>query len=123
VNIKAAGGGARGSGEIHPQCSDRQLPDEVRRTYQVKAQAAKPLGEWNTMRVKVRDGRISVVLNGTEVIDGARMRDVPAEGPIALQHHGGWRRATGAYHPLSSFVQFRNIVIRTLDPKQGSSRQ
>ena len=35
-----------------------------------------------------------------------------ATGPLALQHHGGYK--DGKYNPASSLVQFRNISIREL---------
>ncbi|MFO8012235.1 MAG: DUF1080 domain-containing protein [Phycisphaerae bacterium] len=117
VNIKATSSATRGPGEIHPQCSDRDLPEAVRKTYQPKQQAARPLGQWNAMRIRFVGDRIGVVLNGITVVDGARLPEAPRKGPIALQHHGGWKRERNAYHPLSSLVQFRNIYIRRIEPK------
>lgn len=61
----------------------------------------KPFGEWNKMRVRLVGERVSVWLNGTLVVDNARMENyfdrkgpLPARGPIQLQTHGGeirWR--------------------------------
>jgi hypothetical protein len=43
------------------------------------------------------------VLNGKTVLDNARLPGVPADGPIALQHHG-------------APIEFANIYMRELPP-------
>jgi len=53
-----------------------------------------------------------VVLNSEQVIAGAELPGVPAEGPIALQHHGA--KKDGQWVSPPSLVQFRNISIREL---------
>ncbi|MBL7043186.1 MAG: DUF1080 domain-containing protein, partial [Pirellulaceae bacterium] len=45
---------------------------------------------------------MTVVVNGQQVISAARLPDLPAKGPIGLQHHG-------------DSVQFRNLWIKELD--------
>lgn len=40
---------------------------------------------------------------------------VPEEGPLALQHHGGYHKGDDQWNPASSLVQFRNIYIKELD--------
>ena len=45
-------------------------------------------------------------------IGNAQLPGVPAEGPIALQHHGGMRN--GQWTGPPSLVQFRNIDIKEL---------
>jgi len=57
--------------------------------------------------------RLTVVLNGQTVIENARLPDVPKEGPIGLQHHGGMGK-DGQMNPASSLVQFRNIFLKKL---------
>jgi hypothetical protein len=48
------------------------------------------------------------------VITNAQLPGVPREGPIALQHHGGWNAKTEQWSGPPSLVQFRNISIKEL---------
>jgi hypothetical protein len=70
--------------------------------------ADRPVGEWNTMRIRLIGQTVSVWLNGTLVVDEVTMEnywypDQPLfdEGPIELQHHGG-------------VLEFRSLMIREL---------
>jgi Domain of Unknown Function (DUF1080) len=81
--------------------------------------AAKPVGEWNTARIKVSHGHIEHWLNGVKVVEapygddawrkmvaGSKFKDMPlfgkaSAGHIALQDHGDQ-------------VWYRNIKIRKL---------
>jgi hypothetical protein len=81
--------------------------------------AAKPVGEWNTARIKVSHGRIEHWLNGVKVVEspygddkwramvaGSKFKSMPlfgkaSAGHIALQDHGDQ-------------VWYRNIKIRKL---------
>jgi hypothetical protein len=85
------------------------------------ANAAKPSGEWNHMKLTVNGPSVKVVLNGKQVIvadldqwtkarknpDGSRnkfrtaLKDLPRTGSIGLQYHG---------HP----VWFKNIFLKPL---------
>jgi hypothetical protein len=49
----------------------------------------------------MKGDRLSVVLNGEEVISDAQLPDVRKTGPIALQHHG-------------TRVDFCNIYLKEL---------
>ena len=91
------------------------MPPEVRAGVTPKERADKPVGEWNTFEITLKGERLTVVLNGREVISNAALPGIPAEGPIGLQHHGGF--ADGKYLPASSLVQFRNIEIKELRSK------
>ena len=70
--------------------------------------ADKPFGEWNTFRI-IQQGDITTVwLNGTLVVDHAKMENywdrakpLPAKGPIMLQTHGGE-------------IRWRNLFVKTL---------
>ena len=65
--------------------------------------ADKPIGEWNSMYVKMVGARVTVILNDKKVVDNALFLngEIPAKGPIELQVHGT---------PL----WFRNIYVREL---------
>jgi sugar phosphate isomerase/epimerase len=71
--------------------------------------AARPTGEWNHFRITFDGNRITVVLNGTTVVDKwnavprGKVRDIARDGYIGLQNHDD--RAQ---------VQFRNIYLKEL---------
>jgi hypothetical protein len=90
-----------GSGEVWEYRTDLALPEEVRRGATPKACADAPIGDWNRMAITARGDRLTVVLNGREVIAEARLPDLPARGPIGLQHEHGR-------------IQFRNLFIKEL---------
>ena len=60
---------------------------------------ARPLGEWNSYEITVRNGTLSLVFNGEKVNGGTEMD--PPDGYIGLQSEG-WE------------VQFRNIFVKDL---------
>jgi hypothetical protein len=103
-----------GSGEVYGYRMDRSLPAAVRAGVTPKHQADRPVGEWNSFEITLKGDRLTVVLNGVTVIENAELPGIPAEGPIALQHHGGFNAATGEYTGPPSLVQFRNLRIREL---------
>lgn len=72
------------------------------------ATAEKPAGEWQTMDITLVDRHVTVILNGTKIIDnqpvlgptgGALWADVARPGPIYLQGD-------------HAAVKYRNIVLR-----------
>jgi hypothetical protein len=72
------------------------------------ARAAYPPGEWNRYRITFRGNRISVELNGTQVLDWeaeprGKIADFAARGYIGLQNHDD-----------VSPVYFRNIFVKEL---------
>ena len=79
-----------------------------------KVNADKPVGQWNTFHITMKGDHLSVMLNGQQVLDNAQLPDVPEEGPIALQHHGGYDEEKKEWNGASSLVQFRNIRIKPL---------
>ena len=90
-----------GSGEVWGYRTNGRMPAEVRAGVTPRTRADKPLGEWNSFTIVMKGDRLSVDLNGVNVISGATLPGVPREGPIALQHHG-------------DPVHFRAISIREI---------
>jgi hypothetical protein len=104
-----------GSGEVYGYRMDASMPPEVRAGVTPKHQADKKVGEWNEFEITIKGDRLTVVLNGVTVISDAQLPGIPAKGPIALQHHGGYDAAKDVYTGPPSLVQFRNIRIKPLD--------
>jgi hypothetical protein len=88
-----------GSGEVYGYRTDGKMSPEVKAGVTPKTKADKPLGEWNRTMITLKGDRLTVTLNGQVVIDKAQLPDIPAEGPIGLQHHG-------------SAIDFANIWIK-----------
>jgi hypothetical protein len=87
------------------------LYDESRRN-KIIAQADKVAvekidkpGDWNSYEIRCEGPRIRLTVNGVQTIDYTEMEaDIPLDGHIALQIHGG----------AKAVVYFRNITIETL---------
>ena len=90
-----------GSGEVYGYRMDKNMPAEVKAAVTPKLKADNPLGKWNHMEITLKGDRLSVILNGKQVIENAQLPDVPKEGPIGLQHHG-------------QAIDFANIAIKEL---------
>jgi hypothetical protein len=103
-----------GSGEVYGYRMDKSMPAEVRAGVTPKKRMDKPRGEWNSFEITMKGDRLTVKLNGEEVITDAQLPKVPKDGPIALQHHGGWNTKTNQWAGPPSIVQFRNIYIKEL---------
>ena len=96
-----------GSGEINGYRTNKKLPVKLRQSCLPFKYADRPLGEWNAFRIRLQDDRMTVRLNGQLVLLSEKLPDLPAKGPIGLQHHGD---------PL----EFRNIWVRELPTKKVS---
>ncbi len=77
--------------------------------------ADNPIGEWNTLVIKMAGTRVWVTLNGKVTVDGQvldnffdRAQPVLPTGSIELQTHG-------------SEVRFRNIFVRELPPAEAKA--
>lgn len=101
-----------GSGELYGYRTDEKSSAETRAAVTPRTQADKPVGEWNVFEITVRGDRVNVVLNGTLVIDQARLPGMAARGPVGLQHHGSMK--DGRWTSPPALVQFRNISIKEL---------
>ena len=78
--------------------------------------ADKPVGEWNTFRIFMIGEKVTVILNGTIVVDNVIMenywdRKIPIypTGQIELQNHG-------------NTLYFRNVFIREIAREKGTNR-
>ena len=101
-----------GSGEVYGYRTDASMPAAVRAGVTPKRNADRDIGEWNTFEITMRGNRLTVVLNGQEVLSQAELPGLAPRGPIALQHHG--EKKNGAWAAPPSLVQFRNISIKEL---------
>jgi hypothetical protein len=90
-----------GSGEVNGYRTNKKMPQTVRRACIPIKNADRPLGEWNSFLITLKGERMTVDPNGEPVID-VILPDLPAKGPIGLQHHG---------EP----VQFRELWVKAAD--------
>ncbi|MFM8358832.1 MAG: DUF1080 domain-containing protein, partial [Verrucomicrobiota bacterium] len=79
-----------------------------------KVRADRPIGEWNALRITMVGSRVSVWLNGQQVVKHALMENyydrktpIPAKGPIQLQTHGGE-------------IRWRNVFIREIGADEAN---
>jgi hypothetical protein len=114
---------ACGSGELWSVRNNKSLTPEQRAAAVPKVRADRPVGQWNSFDITMIGDRVTIMLNGVTVIENAQMPDIPASGPIGLQHHGGFNRKTGEMSPASSLIQFRNIWVKRLKKKDVAARQ
>lgn len=101
-----------GSGEVYGYRMDEKMPAAVRAGVTPSKNADKNIGEWNSYEITVRGNRLTVVLNGQTVINAAELPELPANGPVGLQHHGS--KKGGVWTSPPALVQFRNISIAEL---------
>lgn len=90
-----------GSGEVGTKFKDLTATKEERLKTMPSVCADKGRGEWNRFVITLRGDRVEVSLNGKQVIKGARVKDIPADGPVTFQNH-------------KDAVEFRNIFIKEL---------
>jgi hypothetical protein len=60
----------------------------------------------------MKGNRMTVELNGINVIENALLPELPATGRIGLQHHGS--KTNGEWTSPPSLVQFRRIYIKEI---------
>jgi hypothetical protein len=101
-----------GSGEVYGYRMDEKMPAAVRAGVTPSKNADHNVGEWNTYEITVRGNKLTVVLNGQTVITSAELPELPANGPVGLQHHGSKKGDVWTSPP--ALVQFRNISIAEL---------
>lgn len=94
-----------GSGEINGYRTNQKLPIKLRQSCLPFAYADHPLGQWNAFQIRLQDDQMTVKLNGQLVLQSETLPDLPAAGPIGLQHHG-------------DPIEFRNIWIKELNANE-----
>ena len=102
-----------GSGEMYGYRNDAKSPPALKAAVTPRMNADNDIGQWNTFDLTVQGSDVTLLLNGKLVIPRVTLPDLPAEGPIGLQHHGG-RTPDGGYTGIPALVQFRNIYIKEL---------
>lgn len=90
-----------GSGEINGYRTNQKLPVKLRQSCLPFDNADRPFGQWNAFRIRLKDDRMTVILNGRLVLQSEPLPELPQTGPIGLQHHG-------------DPIEFRNIWIKEL---------
>jgi hypothetical protein len=93
---------------------DKSMAPEVRAGVTPKINADNDIGQWNRFELTIRGDRLSVKLNGQQVLKNAQLPGIPSRGRIAIQHHGG-KDDDGNWRSPPALVQFRNIAIKELD--------
>ena len=78
-----------------------------------KADALKPVGEWNSEEIRIKGGKIKVTLNGKVITEGDLTK---VTDPAVLKKHPGVQRKSGYIGFLGhgSHVEFRNIRVKEL---------
>lgn len=102
-----------GSGEVYGYRMDKNMPADVRAGVTPQVFADRDIGQWNTFEITMKGDRLSVKLNGKQVLKNAQLPGIPSQGPIALQHHGG-KDKQGNWRSPPALVQFRNIFVKEL---------
>jgi hypothetical protein len=97
-------------GSARPEQRTGSIYDEIA----AKPGAVKPPGQWNSWQITARDSRVTVVLNGQEVINvdlsretKARQQKGPALAKRPLKGHVGFQN-------LNGLITLRNIMIKPL---------
>jgi hypothetical protein len=101
-----------GSGEVYGYRMDEAQPGAVRAGVTPRKNADRDVGEWNIFEITMKGDRLTVVLNGETVLEGAQLPGVPARGPLGLQHHGEMK--DGKWVSPPALVQFRNLFVKEL---------
>ena len=76
-----------GSGEFWEY--RESLTGAARKAVTPRRRADAPIGDWNVLRAEMRGDRVTVRLNGEEVIHQAALPGIPSRGPMGFQHEHG----------------------------------
>lgn len=75
----------------------------------------KPVGEWNRQEVICKGRQVTVILNGTTIVD-ADLDEVSANGTVDGRDHPGLKRTKGHIGFLGhgARIEFRNLRVKDL---------
>jgi len=95
------------------QLKDAQYHGSLYLIAPAKKGAMKPAGEWNEQEVTVNGSQVTVVLNGTTILD---FDIATVTDPEVLKKHPGLKRTSGHIGFLghNDYIEFRNIRIKEL---------
>ena len=101
------------SGSQYPNLKPAQYHGSVYGVVPAKRGFQKPVGEWNTQEIAVRGRHITVVLNGTTIVD-ANLNEI--KDPEILKPRPGLMNSKGHIGFLGhgTRVEFRTIRVREL---------
>src|SRR3990172_694428 len=86
-----------GSGEMYGYRTAADSSPAIKAAATPITNADNDIGQWNTFDVTVQGNTVTVMNNGKVVIPKITLPDLPAEGPLGLQHHGGPKGPDGKY--------------------------
>lgn len=100
---------------VYENLEEHQYHGSVYGVIAAERGALKPLGEWNYQEVIANGDRITVILNGTTILDGD-IREASKNGTLDNRDHPGLLNKTGhiAFLGHGSKLKFRNIRIKEL---------
>lgn len=101
--------------DIYKKLEQYQYHGSVYGVIPARRGALKPLGEWNYEEVTVKGNRITVVLNGVQILDGD-IAEASKNGTLDHKEHPGLKRTSGHIGFLGhgSVLRFRNIRVKEL---------
>ncbi|MHB8055401.1 MAG: family 16 glycoside hydrolase [Candidatus Aminicenantales bacterium] len=102
------------SAEIYKDLKPYQYHGSIYGIVPARRGFQKPVGEWNSEEIAVRGRKVTVVLNGTTIVE-ADLDEAAAPQTMDGRDHPGLKRTAGriAFCGHGSRVEFRNIRIRT----------
>jgi hypothetical protein len=79
-----------------------------------REKASKPAGQWNAIEIRAHSRRVTVILNGKQIVDADL--DQFLKDPAIAKEHTGLKRATGriGLQSHTDRVEFRNLRIKEL---------
>ncbi|MBL7153073.1 MAG: DUF1080 domain-containing protein [Phycisphaerae bacterium] len=111
MEIQVVDSGAYYSDSSRPNQRTGSVYDEIAPSKKV----VKPAGEWNSWEITAKGSRVTIVLNGQEIVDvdmsketKARQQRAPALAKRPIKGHIGFQNLNGS-------ITLRNITIKSLD--------